>query len=367
MAWLLAQAVCDAIQAAQTQHAPGEITASGDITTVSNRVATIQVKGVMTQQQSWYAQIFGGGNTTYPQIIDALGAAGGDERVDSIVLEMDSPGGSVDGLFDAMEALANVGKPSRVEVSNQAASAAYMLAAQADTIVATNPVARFGSVGVVVDSYVSEEKVSVTSTDAPNKRHDLKTEAGRATLRAELDDIHEIMVSEIAKGRGTTVETVNAKYGRGGMLVASKAVEAGMIDSLENNAVPSRGGPLNAIEEGSNMDLKTLKAQHPETFAKAREEGITAERDRVGAHLTMGHASGDMATAVAACKDGTGMTATLQATYMAAGMNKNDSAARETESVGDLGAGGTEETAKSIEDQVADAMAADEDEGIANV
>ena len=77
------------------------------------------------------------------------------------------------------------------------------------------------------------------------------------------------------------------------------------------------------------MDLKQLQAQHPETFAAAVQQGTTEERDRVSAHLMMGESSGDMKTASASIKDGSGMTATLQATYMTAGMNRSDVAGRQ--------------------------------------
>lgn len=77
------------------------------------------------------------------------------------------------------------------------------------------------------------------------------------------------------------------------------------------------------------MDLKTLQSQHPETFAAAVQQGTTEERDRVSAHLMMGQSSGDMKTACTAITDGSAMTATLQATYMTAGMNRSDVASRQ--------------------------------------
>ena len=52
------------------------------------------------------------------------------------------------------------------------------------------------------------------------------------------------------------------------------------------------------------------------------QQGETNERDRVSAHLTLGEASGDMKTALAAVADGSFMTAALSAKYMAAGMNR---------------------------------------------
>ena len=81
------------------------------------------------------------------------------------------------------------------------------------------------------------------------------------------------------------------------------------------------------------MDLKELKAQHPDVYMAAVQEGVDQERDRVTAHLTMGEASGDTKTAFSAIKDGSGMTATLQATYMTAGLNRRDVEARQSDDV----------------------------------
>lgn len=77
------------------------------------------------------------------------------------------------------------------------------------------------------------------------------------------------------------------------------------------------------------MNLEELKAKHPELFAQAVKIGADSERDRVMAHLTMGKSSGDMNTAVKAIEDGTELTASLQAQYMTAAMNKGDRRARE--------------------------------------
>ena len=74
------------------------------------------------------------------------------------------------------------------------------------------------------------------------------------------------------------------------------------------------------------LNLATLKLEHPEAYAQALAEGVTQgvakENDRVNSHRIMGEASGDMKTAMAAIEDGSEMTATIQATYMAAGMNR---------------------------------------------
>ena len=160
----------------------------------------------------------------------------------------------------------------------------------------------------------------------------MSTEDGKAIVREELDALHEIFVDAIASGRDTTVEKVNADFGQGATLLAEEALKRGMIDTVADSslAVVSSTDSTTTARKGGNqsekgpMDLTTLKAQHPDVYAAAVQEGVTQERDRVGAHLTMGEASGDMKTAVGAINDGSVMTATLQAAYMAAGMNRQD-------------------------------------------
>jgi ClpP class serine protease len=148
---------------------------------------------------------------------------------------IDSPGGQVDGLFEtiaAIDAFKATGKPLKVRASN-AQSAAYALAAAAGRIEATSPASSFGSIGVAAAFVVSDKVVSVTSTDAPNKRPDVATDAGRAIVREQLDAIHELFVGAIAKGRGTTAAAVNKEFGRGATVLAGEARRRGMIDAIK--------------------------------------------------------------------------------------------------------------------------------------
>src|SRR5690606_40268393 len=96
---------------------------------------------------------------------------------------------------------------------------------------------------------------------------------------------------------------------------------------------PAPGG---AHTEKVPMTLEELKAQHPELCKELVAEGVkkgeAGERDRVCAHLTLGEASGDLKTAFEAIKSGEAMTSTLQAKYMAAGMNRRDREERQRES-----------------------------------
>lgn len=334
--WLLLQSVLNDIQDARAsgvkftaeQVATFEASNGEGIMALAGNSAEIHVKGVLTNTPDMFARWFGGGNTTYPAIIAALAEADANPEVKQIVMRFDSGGGAVNGMFDAIAAMQTTKKPIKAIVGTMAASAAYGLASQADEMVAHNRASAVGSIGVVVDTFVSESRVSITSSNAPDKRPDVTTEKGKATVVAQLDAIAGLLDEAVAEGRNTTVEKVNADFGQGGILLADEALKRGMIDSISTNkpATATNGGKP---QEQRSMDLQTLKAQHPDVYAAAAQEGRTEERDRVGAHLTMGEASGDMKTAIGAVQDGSVMTATLQAKYMAAGMNRSDVQARQ--------------------------------------
>lgn len=299
---------------------------------IVGREAVIPVEGVLTEKRDWFAAWFGGGNTTYPDIKQAIAEANGSPEIDGITMVYGyTPGGNVTGLFPTMDAIRDSSKPVKAVVRSGAMSAAYGLASQAGELVADNRGTMLGSVGVAMDTFVytggGVEEVSIASTEAPDKRPNLLTEEGKAVVRKELDAIHEPFVESIAAGRKTTAKKVNANFGRGAVVLAEQALESGMIDSIGLPQTQSATAAATTKEVGS-MDLKTLMAEHPAVYAEAVEVGKAEERDRVGAHLKMAEASGDMDTAVKAIGDGSGMTATLLATYSAAGMNRNAVAAR---------------------------------------
>jgi ClpP class serine protease len=325
--WLLLQSIYDAIHAGQSsgvqftadQVAEFAARRESDVMTVAGSDAEIHVNGVLTNAPDMFAAWFGGGNTTYPDIISALAKADADPAVKNITMRFDSGGGSVTGMFKAIDAIKAAKKPVKAIVGTMAASAAYGLASQADTIVADDRASTVGSIGVVVDAYVSDNRVSVTSTNAPYKRKDLKTEGGKTALRSELDQMAALLDEAIADGRGVSVDTVNADYGQGGILLADSALKAGMIDSINGSTTSSTPADTGGEQQESSMDLATLQAQHPALYAQVVGLGTAKERDRVNAHLDMGKAFNGMDIAAKAIAGGDDLTQGLQAKYFAAG------------------------------------------------
>jgi ClpP class serine protease len=336
---------------------------AGRLLKYKDGVAQIEINGVLTKNPDIFALIFGGGNTTYSEMLAAIAKVESNDDVKSVEFLISSPGGNLDGLIETMDAIKSMGKPTKAIVKSMAASAAYGIASQTDKIEAFNRASMIGSVGTAIQARIDESVVNITNTESPKKRPDLTTEEGIKVVQQELDSIHDIFAGSIADGRGVSVSTVNAEFGKGATLVANDALKRGMIDSIADpklkvikntNSTTAQGGNKN---EANAMDLKTLQAQHPDVYEAAVKLGADQERDRVTAHLTMGEASGDMVTASEAIKDGSGMTATLQAKYMTAGMNRSDIQARQEDESGLEGTANLSDTDESSEsDQVVNAV-----------
>jgi ClpP class serine protease len=378
---------------------PRNFTQAGD-------VAEIRVEGTLTTRPSLYAMLFGGGNTTYSEIISSIALAENEPTVKRVVFDVRSPGGMVDGLFEALAAIQSLTKPRAVR-GTQACSAAYAIAAVAGRIQAKNAAAEFGSIGVAATLFHVPEIIDITSTNAPKKRPNPSTEEGKAVIREYLDQIHDLFVDAIAMGRGTKPATINTEYGQGATLLAAEAKRRKMVDSImtqaprlvgakaeetaadydalfaeptativalkpPSEAKPTAAGAANGAKK--TMTKEELKTAHPDTYAAifgaGKDEGVKLERDRCGAHLTLGLQAegvtpeGALKTAVEAVKSGAEMTMTLSSEYLAAGMNRRDRQSAQADSdatgkvlagtKGDGGATGT--PVADLGDVVADAM-----------
>lgn len=336
--WLLEPSVMAAMDAAPMPSADqlerfmaAARTQSGDASKVMERagdVARINIVGVLTESPDWLATLFGGGNTTYGDVSAAILSAEADQDVKSVDFFYRTPGGDALPVTALADQIAAMKKPNRAIVS-MAASAGYWLASQSNTVVADNRAAMVGSIGAVVSARKPSESafVEVTSTNAPNKRPDPETEEGRAAIRVMLDQIEDLFSTAVAVGRDTTVEKVNNDFGRGGMLLAQQALDAGMIDAIGSatpkaTSTPSKTGV-------KTMDLEKLKAEHPglyaSVFAAGKAEGAAQELDRVKYHLTLGKKVGAEALAIEACLGGKGKDdGELMAEYVAAGANRSN-------------------------------------------
>jgi signal peptide peptidase SppA len=226
-----------------------------------NQVAVIPVYGVISQRQNLIGLSSGGAS------IEALTAdfrsAMADPAVGAVVLEIDSPGGGVDGVPELGEEIrgARGSKPIIASANTLAASAAYWLATQADEISVT-PSGQVGSVGVYavhqdMSGFYEQKGVKTTLISAGefktegNEFEPLSDEA-ETELQDFVDQYYAMFVAAVAKGRGISAEQVKADYGKGRVLTAKRALAAGMVDRIETlDATIARVGKQLALSGGT--------------------------------------------------------------------------------------------------------------------
>src|SRR5690349_6563448 len=111
-------------------------------------IAVVPIHGVIEHRSSWLMEILGGASVE--GISAQLRAAVADPEVRAIVLDIDSPGGSVAGITELADEIRAARKTKRVYAlaNTTAASAAYWLGSQAAAFYAT-PSAQVGSIGIV--------------------------------------------------------------------------------------------------------------------------------------------------------------------------------------------------------------------------
>ena len=113
-----------------------------------SNVAVITIDGVIDKRiSSFEMECYGGCDLS--DVDAALAQAANDPRVDTVVLDINSPGGSVIGVPDTAARIANLRATKEVHayINVMACSAGYYLASQAD-VIAASPSAIVGSIGV---------------------------------------------------------------------------------------------------------------------------------------------------------------------------------------------------------------------------
>lgn len=202
-------------------------------------VAVIPIHGAIVPRASLMTDMSGG--TSLESLTTALYEALADPKVSSIVLDVNSPGGSTALVPETAARIraARKHKPIVAAANTIAGSAAFYLAAQATELVAT-PSGMVGSIGVYwahQDTTKLEESLGVKTTlvSAGKWKTDgfqELTETARAHMQSIVDELYAQMTADIARGRGVPVATVREGFGEGRVVTASNALRLGMIDRI---------------------------------------------------------------------------------------------------------------------------------------
>src|SRR6266850_4387345 len=252
--WAIERRTLERIQSAAAQVLSGELVASGlDARLVARRgrsgfeqvgsTAVLRLEGTLTRGLDMFSILFGG--TSTEQIESDFRAAMDSPDISSILMVVDSPGGSVSGAPELASTIreARGRKPIVALVDSLAASAALWIASAADKLYMRGPTAITGSVGVIgthVDFSRREEANGVRVTEvvsAPRKNltspHAPLSDEGRNSLQAQVDSLHAMFVQDLARNRRVSVETA-ARWGTGDLFFASDAIKLGIADGFNS-------------------------------------------------------------------------------------------------------------------------------------
>lgn len=260
-----------------------EYVANASFTGKRDGVAVIDVIGPIFSRASMFQAISGA--TDVERLAEDFGAAMADSSIHSILLNVDSPGGEVSGIseFASMIRKANDIKPVHAFVQGIGASAAYWLAVAAGSV-AVSDTALIGSIGVIMAMQTKEPKdgtktYEFVSTQAPNKRPSLETEGGRAKYQSLVDSMGAVFQESVAKYRGVSLETVQQKFGEGGMFVGQEAVSRGMADKVstfEDTLQALVQSHKNKPYGGFNMKADEYKTKFPQEYQAIFETGVAS-------------------------------------------------------------------------------------------
>jgi len=276
-------------EAVQSKKQPGRPKA------INGAVAKVPLKGVLAPMSGLLAMLFDLEDPLVAFERNLKGALA-DPDVGAVVIEVDSPGGVVDGIPEAAAMVRQLrgSKPIVAHANTMAASAAYWLASQADEVVVT-PSGAVGSIGVYAAHRdmsgqgkllgVETTLVSAGKYKTDGNPWEPLSESARAKMQHDVDHFYNLFAGDVAKGRGVKVADVKAGYGEGAVLNAKDALAANLVDRVETISETtarlssrSRGGAP-ARAEADAPELTVL--EEAEATAGADEETTSDDKAEV--------------------------------------------------------------------------------------
>lgn len=224
-------------------------------------IAVIPIHGALMPRASWMG-------TGMDNLRQQLRTHAADSQVAAIVLDIDSPGGTVAGTPETVAevAAAAKSKPVVAVANTLSASAAYWIGSQASQFVAA-PSADVGSIGAMamhvdISKMLSDLGVAVTMIrSAPNKNEATLfsplSEEAKTHIQSRVNDAGAEFIRAVAEGRRVSQAKVRESFGQGRVYGANEALARGMIDriatldqvisELAQKPIPRRGARRSAL------------------------------------------------------------------------------------------------------------------------
>lgn len=235
---MVAPAVVDAIRAENAISAARMQSLSAD---KPGAVAVLPLYGIINQRYS--GDMSGPSGTSLQSWTQQFRQAVNDPNIKAIVIDIDSPGGTVSGVDELATEIFNARKQKKISaVSNcLCASAAYWLACQASEVV-VSPSSLTGSIGVygaheddsemLATMGVKVTLISAGKYKVEGNSFEPLSDQARAAMQGQVDDFYGMFTKAVARGRGVAIKAVQNGFGEGRVMTAQDAVKSGLADRV---------------------------------------------------------------------------------------------------------------------------------------
>jgi signal peptide peptidase SppA len=199
----------------------------------------IPIHGILTRWANFFGDFIG--TVSYDEIYEAVNSALENPKIEQIVLDIDSPGGEVSGLFDLCDFIASARKTKQIiaHANDNCLSAAYAIASNCSKVL-VNRTSAIGSIGVIathlnVSEADKKEGLKYTTIFKGARKNDLnphepiENEAFTG-LDEECARLYEMFVELVSKSRDISTDAV--KTTEAGIFYGLDAVKIGLADEI---------------------------------------------------------------------------------------------------------------------------------------
>jgi signal peptide peptidase SppA len=267
---------------------------------IVGNTAIIPVYGFLTKRSGPFAGLLG--TTSYEEISANLHEALDNPLVEKIILDVDSPGGEVNGVFDVCDEIYTARPQKQIEAiaNDDAFSAAYAIASSASKLWITRT-SGVGSIGVIAthidqSAFDKKEGIKITPIFAGDHKNDLTphepiSEAATVAMQGEIDRLYAMFTEIVARNRDVSVEQIRTT--EAAMFFGGDAVKAGLADGFrtldELLAVPKTTEPNfltpNPRVPGKSSDFFGFHKRRTKMDTKTMEQLQNIEEQRLDAYL----------------------------------------------------------------------------------
>jgi ClpP class serine protease len=231
--------------------------------TIRSGVGVIPVRGPLFKRANLMTEHCGA--TSYETVLRDFHQMVASDQVQSIILDIDSPGGEANGCSELADHIfeARGQKPIAAYIGGTGGSAAYWIASACDRVFGSDS-SIVGSIGVqsALRSEKNEGEIRFVSSQSPNKNRDPATEEGAREVQAVVDGLADVFIGKVARNRGVSRDSVLERFGQGSVFVGSEARNRGLIDEIATlESVIANYGAQGMTTE--NITAEYIAANHP--------------------------------------------------------------------------------------------------------